>query len=159
MLEQHQLGAIVIGVCCGFQMLGEGIRDPDGLESTPGSIRGLGLLPVQTVLVAEKTTTLRRATIAGGTAFEAYEIHLGVTTRPSHLPPFARLDDGTPEGVWTNRIVGTYLHGALEDAGVCSHLFGIDVADAVSKVEQYAGLADWFERYADRPEQWLVSQS
>ena len=131
--EQYVRGATVIGICGGFQMLGEEIRDPDGLESTPGSVSGLGLLPVRTVLVPEKTTALRRATIAGRTAFQAYEIHLGITTRPPHLPPFARLDDGTPEGIWANRVVGTYLHGALEDAGVCSHLFGIEVANATSK--------------------------
>jgi adenosylcobyric acid synthase len=153
--EQHRRGAMVIGICGGFQMLGEEIRDPDGLESTRGSVRGLGLLPVQTVLVPEKTTALRRATIAGRTAFQAYEIHLGVTTRPAYLPSFARLDDGTLEGVWANRVVGTYLHGALEDAGVCSLLFGIEVANTASKDSQYAGLADWFERYAVHPEQWL----
>jgi adenosylcobyric acid synthase len=154
--EQHKRGAMVIGICGGFQMLGEEIRDPDGLESTRGSARGLGLLPVETVLVAEKATALRRATIADRTVFQAYEIHLGITTRPPHLPPFARLDDGTVEGIWADRVVGTYLHGALEDAAVCSHLFGIQVADAESKAQQYAGLADWFERYAEEPEQWLT---
>ena len=114
---------------------------------------------MQTVLVPAKTTALRRATIADRTAFQAYEIHLGVTTQPPDLPPFARLDDGTPEGIWANRVIGTYLHGALEDAGVCSHLFGIDVANTSSKDSQYAALADWFERYAEDPGQWLTSLS
>ncbi len=153
--EQHRRGATVIGVCGGFQMLGEVIRDPDGLESTAGTARGLGFLPADTTLLREKTTILRRATLAGGVAFSAYEIHLGVTTCSVPLPPFARLDDGTPEGVWTNRLIGTYLHGALEDAAVCSELFGVEVAHPLSKDLEYTALADWFDRYAERPDQWL----
>jgi len=153
---QYRGGATLIGICGGFQILGENIRDPEGLESTSGVASGLGFLPAQTTLMREKTTILRRATLPGGTAFSAYEIHLGVTTCSAPLPPFARFDDGTPEGVRTERIVGTYLHGAFEDAGVCSELFGVDVAGAVSKDAEYAGLADWFERYAERPEEWLA---
>ncbi|MEP7306198.1 MAG: cobyric acid synthase [Acidobacteriota bacterium] len=153
---QHRGGATIIGICGGFQMLGQDIRDPDGLESTPGAAPGLGFLAAHTILMREKTTTLRRATLADRIPFCAYEIHLGVTTCSAPLPPFARLDDGRPEGVWTNRVLGTYLHGALEDAGVCSELFGVNVAGAVSKDSEYTGLADWFERYAERPEQWLI---
>ena len=154
--EQYVRGATVIGICGGFQMLGEEIRDPDGLESTPGTARGLGFLPAITVLMREKQTRRRRATIAGRTEFPAYEIHVGVTTCSAPLPPFARLDDGRPEGVWANRVVGTYLHGALEDAGVCAELFGVEVARAVSKDTEYEGLAGWFGRYAERPEEWLT---
>ncbi len=153
--QQHRRGATVIGICGGYQMLGQEIRDPDGVESIPGTARGLGLLPVQTVLVREKTTTLRRASIAGRTPFAAYEIHLGVTSGNASLPPFAQLEDGTPEGMRGDRVLGTYLHGALEDADVCTELFGVGVAAGMSKDAEYAGLADWFEGYAERPEEWL----
>ena len=98
-----------------------------------------------------------RATSPGGVTFPAYEIHMGVTAHRSPLAPFARLADGSPDGARGERVLGTYLHGALEDGDVCSHLFGIEVAAALSKVEQYSALADWFERYADPPEQWLSS--
>jgi adenosylcobyric acid synthase len=153
--DQHRSGATVIGVCGGFQMMGEAIHDPEGVESTRGSATGLGLLPVQTVLATEKTARVRRATIGADVAFSAYEIHLGRTTSAQTLPPFARLDDGTPEGVRAERLMGTYLHGALEDPRVCSELFGIVVEPGPSKEAEHAALADWFERYAVAPETWL----
>ena len=153
--DQHRRGATVIGVCGGFQMLGGAIHDPDGLESTRGSARGLGLLPTETVLTSEKTTQLRRATTEKGVSFAAYEIHLGLTTYRQPLPPFVRLADGTPEGVRADRVVGTYLHGALEDPRVCSELFGTCVEPSVAKEAEYAALAAWFERHATDPEAWL----
>lgn len=153
--EQYRRGATVIGICGGFQMLGELIHDPGGLESTRGSARGLGLLPAETVLTSEKTTRLRRAVTTAGASFAAYEIHLGVTTCKRPLPPFARLDEGTPEGVRADRVVGTYLHGALEDPRVCSDLFGTCVEPGTSKEAEYAALARWFERHAHDLEAWL----
>jgi adenosylcobyric acid synthase len=153
--DQHRSGATVIGICGGFQMMGEAIHDPDGVESTSGSAMGLGLLPVQTVLAREKTTLVRRATIGDDVSFSAYEIHLGLTTSAQTLPPFARLDDGTPEGVRAERLMGTYLHGALEDPRVCSELFGIGVEPGLSEEAEHAALADWFERYAETPEAWF----
>lgn len=122
---QHQRGATVIGICGGFQMMGETIRDPDGVESGAGATasasasasgKGLGLLAADTVMLKEKTTRVRRATIAGGPSCEAYEIHMGQTTVRAAYPPFARLEDGTTEGVAGQGLMGTYLHGALEDA-------------------------------------------
>jgi adenosylcobyric acid synthase len=153
--EQHRQGAAVVGVCGGFQMLGEAIHDPGGVESTRGSARGLGLVPAETVLTREKITRLRRATIGSGTSFAAFEIHLGVTTCTQPLPPFARLDDGTPEGVRIDRVCGTYLHGALEDPAVCRELFGTPVESVVTKTSEYAALAEWFDRYAERRDSWL----
>jgi len=155
--DQHVRGATVIGICGGFQMLGEEIRDPDGVESTQGTAPGLGLLPVNTILLREKTTRLQHGTTAGGARFEAYEIHLGETTSATSLPPFATLDDGAGEGVRMDRLVGTYLHGALEDAGVCSELFGVPIEAGATHAAEYAALAGWFERYAERPEEWLMS--
>jgi adenosylcobyric acid synthase len=51
-------GGHLLGICGGYQMLGAWVHDPDGIEGAPGSIAGLGLLPVETVLKAPKTTTL-----------------------------------------------------------------------------------------------------
>ena len=155
-LDQHRRGATVIGICGGFQMLGEVIHDPGGMESLKGSIGGLGLLPVETVLTSEKTTRLRRGATAEGVSFAAYEIHVGVTTSVRPLPPFAWLEDGTVEGVRTDRVVGTYLHGAVEDPGVCAQLFGVQVNDAPPKTAEYAALVEWFERYAEDPGTWLA---
>ena len=153
--DQRRRGATVIGICGGFQMMGDVIHDPDGVESMRGSARGLGLLPAETVLAREKTTRLRRATTERGVTFSAYEIHLGLTTCREPLPPFARLDDGTPEGVRADRLVGTYLHGALEDPLVCSELFGTCIEPGIAKEAEYAALAEWFERHAEAPGAWL----
>jgi adenosylcobyric acid synthase len=139
---EHRRGAIVIGVCGGYQMLGERICDPYSMESGCGEVSGLGLLPIQTELRQEKTTRVVGATTSGGHGFSAYEIHLGETrTIGRDMAPFAVLGDGTPEGLKGDRVVGTYLHGALEDAGVLAEL-GI-IATPVG-VLAYDLLADWF---------------
>lgn len=154
-LDQHRQGATVIGICGGFQILGRSIHDPDGMESIRGSEAGLGLLPVATVMSGAKVTRTRRATLHGGVSFAAYEIHLGVTTCDAAMPPFARLEDGTHDGVVGDRAIGTYLHGALESADVCTALFGVPVKQPASRDAAYAALADWFEAHAVNPASWF----
>jgi adenosylcobyric acid synthase len=153
--DQHRRGATVIGICGGFQMMGEAISDPHGVESVGGTVSGLGLLPAETVLLSEKTVRVRRATTGSGMTFSAYEIHMGVTNLRREFPPFARLDDGGFDGVRAPRLIGTYLHGAIEDAGVCSELFGTPIT-ATTKEAAYSALADWFERHAHDPAEWLL---
>jgi adenosylcobyric acid synthase len=154
--RQHGRGATIVGICGGYQMLGKAIHDPHGVESEAGTSEGLGLLESETTLAVDKVTKTVRATTAGGASFSAYEIHLGVTSADASMPPFAHLDDGTVDGVRADRLVGTYLHGALEDPAVCSELLGISV-DAVPKKEQYERLAEWFDRHARHVEDWLIS--
>jgi cobyric acid synthase len=117
----------VVGICGGFQMLGTEIRDPLGIESaatplapaaTPGGddSRGLGLLPLRTVLAAEKT--LRRTTAchaASGLEVTGYEIHHGQTDVGPCAPAF-RLPDGQIVGAASSdgRVWGTYLHGVFD---------------------------------------------
>ena len=146
----------VVGVCGGYQMLGETIADPEAVESIGGMAGGLGLLPVRTVLAAEKRTRVVRATTAGGTSCAAYEIHMGVTAVPAEVPPFAVLDDGSRDGARAARVFGTYLHGAFEDAAVCAEVFGVAVAPAASKAAEHAALARWFNASVERPEAWLL---
>jgi adenosylcobyric acid synthase len=155
-LRQHARGATILGICGGYQMLGRTIRDLDGVESEAGSTEGLGLLESETTLAANKVTRTVRATTAGGASFSAYEIHLGVTSGPGSMVPFAQLHDGTIDGVRAGRVMGTYLHGALEDAAVCAELLGIAV-NPVPKAQQYERLADWFDRYARYVEDWLIA--
>ena len=146
-LAQHQRGARVIGICGGFQMLGRTIADPLGVESHASTMQGLGLLPVDTAMAAEKTTGVRSARTRGGVAFSAYEIHMGVTSIDAGVEPFARLGDGRTDGACVGRVTGTYLHGAIADAGVCGELLGVAVPSAPPKREQFARLADWFEQH------------
>ncbi len=145
---QHRGGATIIGICGGFQMLGEAIADPYGMESSSLEATGLGLLPVRTTMRPEKTTHVVTARTPGGHRFSAYEIHLGETTRAGHdSTPFVVLEDGTGEGIRHNRVVGTYLHGAFEDPVVLTEL-GI-VTPPLCDRQTYDSLADWFEQYAE----------
>jgi len=145
-LAQHARGAKVLGVCGGFQMLGESIEDPHAMEhSTPRTVAGLGLLPARTVLQPQKVVRVVRAEV-GGVYGGAYEIHLGETS--CDLPPFAKLDDGV-DGAIIKRTFGTYLHGVFENFALASAFFGCgNVLDETA--QPYYRLAAWFEQNADR---------
>ena len=109
----------VLGVCGGYQMLGQTLDDPAGTESgKPLSLAGLGLLPTRTTFDAQKRRTQVRAVALGapfaGARMTGYEIHNGRTTVDGE--PFCRLADGTPEGCVCKNVFGTYLHG-LFDSG------------------------------------------
>jgi len=104
-------GGIVVGLCGGYQMMGRSIADPEGLEGPPGSVAGLGLLAVDTVLAADKTLrTLDAADALSGHRVRGYEIHLGETSGSD--APFLRLD-GRAEGAISpdGRAMGCYVHG------------------------------------------------
>ena len=144
---QHRGGATIVGICGGFQMLGEAITDPYGMESNCVETTGLGLLPVRTTMRPEKTTEVVRARTPRGHPFSAYEIHLGETTIVRcDSEPFAVLEDGTAEGIRCDRVVGTYLHGAFEDPLVLAEL---GIASSSCDGQPYDRLADWFEQYAE----------
>ncbi|MFL6450324.1 MAG: cobyric acid synthase [Bryobacteraceae bacterium] len=149
-LDQHAKGAHVVGICGGYQMLGEVVEDPFGVETTEVRAEGLKLVGSRTVLSREKTTRVVRATTPSGYHFEAYEIHMGQTTRPSEASAFATLDDGTEDGVRTLRCSGTYLHGALEDPAVLAELLGRSVPALPDRNTVYDELADWFDANVDR---------
>jgi adenosylcobyric acid synthase len=83
---------------------------------------------------------------AFGVEFGAYEIHLGRTVCETPLAPFARLNDGQLDGVCSGRVLGTYLHGALEHRDLARALFGFVSESSVASHDQ---LADWFEENAD----------
>jgi adenosylcobyric acid synthase len=133
--ERHRTGTPVLGVCGGFQMLGESLRDPDGVEASAGTaVAGLGLLPMVTTFAADKITRRVSGTLsvgagawsaAQGIAIEGYEIHMGRTElSEGHVPPgvgreaqpFLTLD-GTHDGAITNDglVAGCYLHGLFHN--------------------------------------------
>lgn len=151
LLQQVKGGAKVVGVCGGFQMLGDEIVDPDGVETRISSVRGLGLLPARTRLTREKTTRSVSGRTPSGIHFQAYEIHMGITVLTESLQPFAVLDDGTTDGIRCAQVVGTYLHGAFENKAVLEEVLGCSVSDSPSsgKQVQYDLLADWFTAHVD----------
>jgi adenosylcobyric acid synthase len=148
--EQHEAGAQILGVCGGYQMLGESIDDPHHVESEESSIAGLGMLPVRTTLLEKKVTQCVTASTLKGRSFSAYEIHMGETTRPRDAEPFAWID-GRAEGIRHDRCYGTYLHGALENPDVWEDWIGCRLPEPVDRDQTYDRLADWFERWADLP--------
>ncbi len=147
--EQHRRGARVIGVCGGYQMLGEQVDDPDAADSERRSAAGLGLLPVRTIMERDKTTRVVEAATPGGVTFSAYEIHMGRTESVAQTEPFATLADGSPEGARHGRVIGTYLHGALEHPGVLAEVLGCPVETPSPKAIHYDRLAEWFRQNAN----------
>ncbi|MDZ5695878.1 cobyric acid synthase [Chelativorans sp. M5D2P16] len=110
-------GGFVVGLCGGFQMLGRTISDPNGIEGPPGTVEGLGLLNVATVLSAEKTLRPSEGRTADGISFKGYEMHMGRTTGPDCTRPFARLAEGRADGAVSanGQVFGTYMHGLFAD--------------------------------------------
>ena len=131
-------------------MLGESIEDPYAAESNWKQMNGLGLLPVTTVMYPVKTTRQVQAVTPSGIAFSAYEIHMGRTSRPAGAPAFAQTEYG-PDGIRQNNCIGTYLHGALENAGIIGELLDIVVEPRQPKQQAYESLATWFESNANIP--------
>lgn len=116
-------GVGVLGVCGGYQMLGQTISDPHGTEGG-GNMRGVGLLPVETVFETKKTRTRVTASGCGwfeGAFIEGYEIHMGQTCRQA-AAPFCILSDGREEGTMSGNIMGTYLHGLFDSAQMAERL-------------------------------------
>jgi adenosylcobyric acid synthase len=121
-------GARVLGLCGGYQMLGREIADPDGIEGKPGSVPGLGLLDIVTVMTPDKRVTETEALHpASGTKVKGYEIHLGRTEGPDRTRPMFTVS-GVAEGAVRadGRVMGSYLHGMFsEDAFRRAFLAGL----------------------------------
>ena len=106
-------GGAVLGVCGGFQMLGQWIADPQGIEGPPGEAAGLGLLDLETTLAGEKTLAeVHGREVASGEEVRGYEMHIGRTDGPALARPMLDLA-GRPEGAVSpdGRIMGCYVHG------------------------------------------------
>jgi len=121
-LKKHvRYGGKLIGICGGFQMLGQSIADPHGVEGAPGISPALGLLDIDTELTQEK----RLAQVNGHCTFadaavSGYEIHMGTSSGTALDHPSFTID-GNPEGARSpdDLILGTYLHGVFDSADAC----------------------------------------
>ncbi|MBV5306783.1 MAG: cobyric acid synthase [Desulfobulbaceae bacterium] len=108
-------GCEIVGVCGGYQMLGTGIEDPLAIESNQGTIAGLGLLSMTTVLAADKKLVRQRGIhTESGQPVHGYEIHHGRSQ--TDLPPTLAFTDGSSCGAGNanGRIWGSYLHGIFD---------------------------------------------
>ena len=112
-------GGWVVGLCGGYQMLGQRVADPAGIEGPPGETPGLGLLDVETVMSAGKRLVRTSGHASeGGEAVAGYEMHMGETTGPDTARPLIRLESG-PDGARAanGRVMGCYLHGLFAANG------------------------------------------
>lgn len=107
-------GGLVVGLCGGYQMLGQRISDPDEVEGDIGEELGLGLLDIETVLTDDKTLEhVRGVEAQTNIKISGYEMHLGLSEGPARHRPWVHLSDGREDGAVSEngQIMGTYVHG------------------------------------------------
>lgn len=180
-LRAHRDGATVMGICGGYQMMGQEVLDPDHVEGDLERLPGLGLLPVTTRMTGEKVTRqvnfrlnqeLRmkneglRMKNEELSLMRGYEIHMG-TTAPiqdaaAAASPLNILEDGHTDGCFVDHTcMGTYIHGILDNPGFIDFLLQ-PFADKLSpsaasfdyhtfKEEQYDKLADHVRSHVNMP--------
>lgn len=153
LIAHRRRGGAVLGLCGGYQMLGRTVADPLGLEGPAGSVAGLGLLAVDTVLGGDKMLREVRG-VARGAAFEGYEMHLGTTTGADTARPVAQFGDGRRDGATSadGLVAGTYVHGlfglaAQRRAWLAAAGDGPDHAESVDAALD--AIADALERHLD----------
>ena len=114
--EKSKKGTAIIGICGGYQMLGENIFDPHHTESENDSVEGIGLLPITTTFSADKLTKQVKledidfnflGSKINSKNLEGYEIHSGITKSSNNLKISAVLS--------INNVFGTYIHGIFDN--------------------------------------------
>ncbi|MDD3218535.1 MAG: cobyric acid synthase [Lachnospiraceae bacterium] len=168
-------GKIIFGVCGGYQMLGETLSDPNHVEAG-GTIKGMGLLHMDTVFEEGKTRTRVSGTFQNvegvlqtlnGVELEGYEIHMGESTLKEMTHAITHIKDevaGTEkmDGANHDNIYGTYVHGVFDKEDVAKAIVeaigglkGIDVSQmssidfAAFKETQYDLLAAGLREHLD----------
>lgn len=132
LLTHYSHDGAVLGICGGYQMLGQHIYDE--VESGLGEMTGIGLLDVVTRFASEKTTTRVAGQVqaqlpgvfaaSSGTALQGYEIHMGETQRGENTVPFATFTECNTQPYHNvdgaisedGRVLGTYLHGLFDSS-------------------------------------------
>ena len=145
----HREGKTVVGICGGYQMLGQTVEDPDGIEGNITRLPGLGLLPIQTKMTPEKTT--RQVTFQfDGQPCQGYEIHQGVSDTDQTI-------------IQADHCIGTYIHGFLDNPPVIEYLLKDKTVSRTSlksysefKEEQYDKLADHVRHHVNIPKLYQI---
>jgi adenosylcobyric acid synthase len=168
-IHRHlRYGGKLMGICGGFQMLGQHIHDPQGLEGDPGSTEGLGLLDLETTLASEKQLRNVRGRLEIADApVSGYEIHAGVTTGAALARPAMQLAHG-PDGAISDdqQIFGSYLHGLFESSEASHALLVWAGLHEARPLDYYAlrdtaieRLADAVAQHLDTPQLLLLLES
>ena len=152
----HRNGKTIVGICGGYQMLGQTVNDPDGIEGNIPSLPGLGLLPIHTTMTPEKTTRQVSFEFNGETC-QGYEIHQGVSDTDQAI-------------LETDHCIGTYIHGFLDNVPVIEHIlreklkvknekFATALSNADFKEQQYDKLAAHVRQYVDMEKIYEILRS
>lgn len=170
-IDRHlRYGGKLFGICGGFQMLGQAVEDPDGLEGKAGSTNGLGLLDMTTRMVAGKQLKNVTGFLTDGLGLEesislsGYEMHNGVSEGPALKQPMAMLDvegNRRPDGAVSDdgQIMGTYVHGIFDEPAACDAILawvgGGDATKQNQSVDYRAHRETQLDRLADQIENHL----
>lgn len=165
-VRARRRGATIMGICGGYQMMGQRILDPEHVEGDLEALPGLGLLPMVTRMSGEKVTRQIKFTLSGSSSdrMEGYEIHMGVTTpvEGETVCPLNRLEDGSMDGCRVDeKCMGTYIHGILDNASFIDFLLKpyahqlTEEAETFNyqayKEQQYDKLADHVRAHVNIP--------
>lgn len=158
-IQRHlRYGGKLLGICGGFQMLGQWIHDPDGIESQAGSSEGLGLLDIKTTLAGEKILKQSQGMLLlADCPIAGYEIHAGRSEGKALKRPLLQLDQGFDGAISDdNHIIGTYLHGLFEHNDALAALLnwaGLTQSESMDyhqlREQDIDKLADMVDQYLD----------
>ena len=157
-IQRHlRYGGKVLGICGGFQMLGEWIHDPLGIEGLVGSSPGLGLLALSTQLAADKTLCNVSGRLAlDDSSVTGYEIHAGQSSGAALERPVVYLEKSEDGAISEDgQVMGTYLHGLFESAEACASMLSWAGLEAVEEIDYYALREAGIDRLADAIEQHI----
>lgn len=179
-VRAHREGTAVLGICGGYQLMGQEILDPEHVEGDIDRLPGLGLLPVSTRMTGEKVTRQVnfkllescRTTVPHSNSqlstpnfqLKGYEIHMGSTVPVEGAPasPLNLLENGQWDGYFADRTcMGTYIHGILDNPEFIDFLlepFAGKLSEKTEtfnyqqfKEEQYDKLAEHVRRHVNMP--------
>lgn len=182
-VKKRQEDCVIFGICGGFQMLGQRLADPYGIEEG-GELSGMGFFPMDTVLEKEKVRTQVQGTFGkvpgllsglSGMELKGYEIHMGRSTvKEQGFHSFCRLTnqlDGQikADGIAAGNVYGTYVHGIFDEGGAASVIVrelagkkgltleeGLRMDYQAFKETQYDKLAETLREYLDMDEIYKI---
>lgn len=161
-IKQHlRYGGRVLGLCGGFQMLGDELLDDAGIEGPTGACAGLGLLQMTTRLMPEKKLRESRGQLVcldESPLAEGYEIHCGISSGPALERPAIALAEGGTDGAVSvdGQIIGTYFHGLLEHPDSCQSILKWAGLSSPQRIDTRERREHDLERIADSIESELA---
>lgn len=172
-IRAHREGATVMGICGGYQMMGEEVLDPDHVEGEIDRLPGLGLLPVSTRMMGEKVTRQVRfllneklkmknkelgcaSMLHDNSSFmQGYEIHMGTTvpTAEATASPLNILENGQTDGYFVDSTcMGTYIHGILDNPEFIDFLlkpFADKLSETAETFDYHTFKEEQYDKLAD----------